>query len=71
MIEVNNIESSAIDKVSYDPEEKILYVEFATSKKNYAYSDVTESEFKDLLTAPSIGSFIAIEIVPNKEFQEV
>ena len=52
-IEVN---SSVIKSVAHDAERKLLEIKFHTGKV-YQYKGVTEREFNNFLTAPSIGQY--------------
>lgn len=68
------IESSAIDAVSYAVEEKRLYVRFMRGAV-WAYENVPPTVFCELLQAPSHGryfirhirdSFLACEVQPEE-----
>lgn len=52
-----DVSSSNIEKIKYDPDRKVLHVKFKSGKV-YAYFNVYEHEFNELMMAPSKGRFI-------------
>lgn len=50
------VKSSAIKTVSYNPESRILRIEF-TQGREYDYPDVPETEFVNLVSAASVGKY--------------
>lgn len=56
MFTKREVKSSAIRSVGYDPDTKILSIEFNHGKV-YDYLDVSEETFEEMLKAPSIGKF--------------
>lgn len=50
------VQSSAIAAIDYHKEEKVLFVLFKAGSI-HAYHDVSEYKFKQLLDAPSVGSY--------------
>ena len=61
-IEMTSVESSLLDKVGYDPETKTLVIQMNNSSDRYVYSDVPPAVFKNLMDAPSKGSFYVKKI---------
>ena len=61
------VKSTNIAAIGYDPDDRILEVEFTTKRGNpvYAYRGVTEEEHEDLIFAPSIGKYFAEHIKPK------
>jgi len=64
-------ESKSVEYWSYDAEQKELTVQYKSSKAFYIYASVPFSTLFGLLTAESIGSFVAKEVKPNYEFTKV
>jgi hypothetical protein len=58
------VSSSNIAAVGYDAENQTVYVQFLNGS-TYAYKGVPEHEFENLLTAPSVGSYL------NRNFKNV
>lgn len=56
MFTKREVKSSAIRSVGYDPDTKILSIEFNHGKV-YDYLDVPEETFEEMLKAPSVGKF--------------
>ena len=54
---LTKVKSNMIYAVGYDPKEKILEVVF-TKGKIWAYEDVSEEEYKNLIESSSIGSYM-------------
>jgi KTSC domain len=65
-----HVKSSAITKVDYDEEGRLLRVTF-TGGKAYAYLRVPPEEYDALMAAPSIGIHVNRRIKPNYEVTEV
>lgn len=59
---LTKLNSSMIYAIGYDPKEKILEVVF-TKGKIWAYQDVPEEVYKDLLESKSIGSYMRSSII--------
>lgn len=55
--EMKSVYSSHIDSIGYDPDTKILYVEYSNGTSG-AYGGVPEDVARDVVYAPSIGSAI-------------
>ena len=56
MFEKIKVNSSAISEVSYDKKDRILRIQFARGAE-YDYPDVPEKEFRNLVSAPSVGQY--------------
>jgi hypothetical protein len=54
----NHVDSSAISSVGYDEKSSVLEVEFSSGAV-YDYFKVPEKVYRDLLKAPSKGSFVS------------
>ena len=55
--EMQSVSSSNIAAVGYDAENQIVYVQFLNGS-TYVYKGVPAHEFENLLTAPSVGSYL-------------
>lgn len=55
------IRSEALRSVGYDPDERILEIEFASGLV-YRYFDVPQDVYEGLMTAPSHGEYFARHI---------
>jgi KTSC domain len=53
-----HVDSSAVSSVGYDERSSVLEVEFSSGDV-YDYYEVPPTVYKDLLRAPSIGSFVS------------
>jgi len=62
--EMQAVDSSNIEAVGYDSEEREIYIRFLDGR-TYAYGDTDESTFEELLSADSIGSYFNRVIKPN------
>ncbi|MFP4554569.1 MAG: KTSC domain-containing protein [Actinomycetota bacterium] len=56
-IEMIPVSSSNVGEVGYDAEAQALHVRYLNNR-TYVYSDVPGGVFQELLSAPSIGSFL-------------
>lgn len=54
----NHVDSSAISSVGYDERSSVLEVEFSSGAV-YDYYNVPPRVYRDLLKAPSKGSFVS------------
>ncbi len=61
MFETVKVDSSAITEVSYDKETQILRIQFARGAE-YDYPAVPEQEFRNLVSAPSVGKYFNTNI---------
>jgi hypothetical protein len=57
MPDMHPVSSSNITAVGYDADNQTVYVQFLNGS-TYAYKGVPEHEFENLLTAPSVGSYL-------------
>jgi len=58
-----NCESSNLDSVAYNLDNKLLYVLFKSNLKDrYVYSDVPEKVFVKMMKSSSVGAFLVREI---------
>jgi hypothetical protein len=64
MPDMQPVNSSNIAAIGYDAENQAVYVQFLNGS-TYAYKGVPEHEFENLLTAPSVGSYL------NRNFKNV
>jgi hypothetical protein len=62
--ELQPVISSNVAAVGYDASNKIVYVKFLNGSI-YAYKGVLQHEFENLLSAPSVGSYL------NRNFKNV
>jgi hypothetical protein len=62
--EMQAVDSSSIEAVGYDSEDREIYVRFLDGR-TYAYSDTDKSTFEELLSADSVGSYFNHVIKPN------
>lgn len=70
------VESKLLTSVGYDPEKKILDVQFKPSKKSpegniYQYEDVLPEEFETLMSAKSLGGHFLKHIQPNRTYRKI
>ncbi len=56
MPEMHPVSSSNIAAVGYDADSECVYIEFLNGS-TYKYNGVLESEFENLRTASSVGSY--------------
>jgi len=55
--EMHQVSSSTVEAVGYDYDNEIVYVRFLNGSV-YIYKGVSEFEFENLKTAPSVGSYL-------------
>lgn len=55
--QVAQVNSSAVDKINYNPETKDLNVTYAGSSKEYLYPDVPKKVVQAFMMSPSKGAF--------------
>jgi len=60
---MTSVISSNVEKVGHDEDNQELHVVFNNGKR-YKYSDVSLSDYRDMLASESIGSFITHYIKP-------
>lgn len=56
MFETIKVNSTAISEVSYDKDTQILRIQFIRGTE-YDYPNVPEKEFRNLVSAPSVGKY--------------
>lgn len=66
----HRLESSSLRSAGYDPDTQVLETEYVNGGV-YHYYDVPEFVFRQLLRAPSPGSFLNSRIKPHYSFREV
>ena len=57
------LDSSMIEAAAYDQASKTLYLQYVNTGKVFAYEEVPEEIFQELLTASSVGRFVRAEIL--------
>jgi hypothetical protein len=65
----HHVKSSAVRSVGYDAADWVLQIEFAGGKV-YNYFRVPPLEHAKLMKAPSIGTYVNLEIKPYYEYAE-
>lgn len=56
--EMTPVSSSNVASVGYSAADETVYVRFISGNSLYAYQGVPAHEFENLLSAPSIGSYL-------------
>lgn len=64
------VDSSNLNAVSYDSTSSTLFVKF-NSGGTYEYYDVPENVYQDLMSASSLGSFLASRIKGNYKYRQI
>lgn len=57
------LDSSMIEAAAYDQASKTLYLQYVNTGKVFAYEEVPEEIFQELLAASSVGRFVRAEIL--------
>ncbi len=65
---LQNVTSTVIKEVGYDPATKVLTVVMVKDNETYEYKNVPESVYKGMLAAESKGAFFAKNIKGKYEF---
>jgi hypothetical protein len=68
--EMQMVDSSNVEAVGYDPEEREIYVRFLGGR-TYAYGEADERTFDELRTADSVGSYLNRVLKPNHPYREL
>lgn len=68
--EMHYVDSSNVEQVGYDPDARELWVRFLNNR-TYVYSDVDELTHRELVNAPSVGSYLNRVIRNSFEYREV
>lgn len=63
--------STSVEYWNYKAETSELVIQYKSSETFYVYSGVPFSVLFGLLSAESIGSFVAKEVKPNYEFTKI
>lgn len=64
------VDSSAVESVEHDANRRELTVTFVSGAR-YAYCDVDEASYRELLAAESIGTFVNTAIKPNRRYRRL
>jgi hypothetical protein len=65
------VQSSAIEKLAYDPASHALRATFRDSGRTYLYRDVPEELYDGLLFADSLGAYFSAHIRDCFDFEEL
>ena len=65
------VDSSSIDAIGYDAEAQELHVRFLESGETYVYAGVPELVWRQLLHAPSKGTFVNDRIRDAYPFRDL
>jgi len=58
----HHVQSSALNSVGYDPDAKILELEFHSNGGVWQYSGLSRATFKKFMNAESLGNFFVTRI---------
>ena len=67
--EMQMVNSSNVESVGFDADTQELWVRFL-SGDTYVYSNVDETTFSELLTAPSVGSYLNRSIKSRFDYRK-
>lgn len=70
-MERQQVTSTNIESIGYDPETKTLEVEFKKSGSVYRYDAVPEEVFEELKNAQSVGTYFGKAIKGVYEFKKI
>ena len=70
-MERQQVTSTNIESIGYDPETKTLEVEFKKSGSVYRYDAVPEDVFEELKNAKSVGTYFGKAIKGAYEFKKI
>lgn len=70
-IERQKVESSQIESIGYDAENKTLEVEFKNGGSVYQYYNVDAATYEEMVAAESKGKFLGQKIKGNFAFMKV
>jgi hypothetical protein len=65
------VQSSALERVSYDETAHTLSAKFRTSSRTYIYQDVPLELYNKLIAAESLGGYFNAHIRDHFPFREV
>lgn len=71
MPDMQYVDSSNIEAIGYDGNNRELHVRFLESGETYVYEDVDEAVFQDMLQTESKGSFLNRQIKPSHNFRKL
>lgn len=57
------VKSSNLKSVAYDPDSGTMEIQF--NKQKYTYSNITQAQYNQLMSAPSKGKYFARYIKPK------
>ncbi|MDE1876765.1 MAG: KTSC domain-containing protein [Thaumarchaeota archaeon] len=69
-MERERVVSSNVHSIGYDPEQKILEIEF-NDRSTYHYFDVPELEHSKLMTAASKGKYLNSHIKGKYRYRQI
>ncbi len=61
------VESSCLSHIGYDPEQQTLYLTYRPTGMTYLYFDFSEADFEAFMSAPSLGVYVNRHIKPQHE----
>lgn len=69
------VDSDAVARIGFDPDARLLVVEFTSSPQAYGYPNLSDEEIAGLVAVlengESLGHFIATVIKPNHDHERV
>ena len=65
------VQSSALERVSYDQETHTLYATFRDSRRTFLYEDVPQELYDGLIFADSLGHYFNAHIRGHFSYREV
>ena len=65
------VQSTAIERLGYDPGRGVLRATFRGSGKTYAYHDVPQEIYDGLLFADSLGAYFNAHVRDRFAFEEL
>ena len=71
MPDMQYVDSSNIEAIGYDGNNRELHVRFLESGETYVYEDVDEAVFQDMLQTESKGSFLNRQIKHSHNFRKL
>lgn len=70
IMDIKAVNSRSLDSCGYDPQNQTLLVVFKSGRR-YLYSDVPESEYRELMAASSHGSYFNANVRDRHAFTEL
>ena len=68
--EMKKVDSELVASMGYNPEKKVMEVEFHENRV-YAYQDVPEKVYKDMIGAKSIGKYFLKNVLDKYDFEKI